>query len=257
MWSADARQLVRRVASAVVFVEIKKPNNEIGIGSAFHIGDGYFVTARHVIEGNEILRVGQRDTSLVTQIHPSGQPMRSTTFPDFVHKDIDRNGIVHHGDDKVDLSIFRLCGNIEKRAAPASTFQPTVQLNRQSHLLTEGEFLMQEVIILGYPPIPLSADAHLVVFRGEVSAVINSLNNRRYFVISGMARGGFSGGPVISVENPNTVLGVVTDSFVKNGETTELGFVGATSAQAVLETIEQHKLRIQAVQMTAAGFILP
>lgn len=117
---------------------------------------------------------------------------------------------------------------------------------------------MQESVVLGYPPIPFATDAHLVVFRGEVSAVIESQENRRrHFIISGMARGGFSGGPVVRAKNPNAVLGVVVESLTKNNEVAELGFIAAVSAITVLETIHHHALKIRPIEMSKQGFMIP
>jgi hypothetical protein len=39
-----------RAAGAVAFIAIVNPNGDEGIGSAFHIGEGIFETARHVID---------------------------------------------------------------------------------------------------------------------------------------------------------------------------------------------------------------
>ena len=211
------------------------------MGSAFHIGDGYCVTARHVIDGNQILSIGRRDTSLKTQITASG-PVRTTTFGSLSHKVFEAP--LFHPDDRVDVAIVRLGGRIGGgRGYPVSQLQPCVPLDRQVDLLTEGEYLLRPVVILGYPPIPWASDAHLVVFRGEVSAVIENRNDRqRHFVISGMARGGFSGGPVMSTQG---AVGIVTDSLGEDGMPTELGFISATSVRAVREIVQHHALRLK------------
>ena len=57
MDSLRARQLYAEHKSAIAYIDVEKPDGQRSIGSAFHIGDGVFVTARHVIEGNRIIEV--------------------------------------------------------------------------------------------------------------------------------------------------------------------------------------------------------
>src|SRR6516165_2628332 len=57
MDSRTARHLYAQHRKAMAYVEIQKPDSTLGIGSAFHVGDGVFVTARHVVEGNKIIEV--------------------------------------------------------------------------------------------------------------------------------------------------------------------------------------------------------
>jgi hypothetical protein len=57
MDSRRARKIYSECASAIAYVDIERPCGERGIGSAFHVGGGVFVTARHVVEGDTILDV--------------------------------------------------------------------------------------------------------------------------------------------------------------------------------------------------------
>ncbi|MGX1118000.1 hypothetical protein RKD37_003363 [Streptomyces ambofaciens] len=41
----------------MAYVEVESPNGDLGIGSAFHVGDGVFLTARHVVEDKRITEI--------------------------------------------------------------------------------------------------------------------------------------------------------------------------------------------------------
>ena len=60
------------------------------------------------------------------------------------------------------------------------------------------------------------------------------------YIISGMARGGFSGGPVLTTSGFS--LGVVTQAMVKNNEPAELGFMAVIGTLPIMELLEQHGL---------------
>src|SRR6202044_635753 len=84
----------------------------------------------------------------------------------------------------------------------------------------DDEFILWKVLFMGYPRIPLSKEPVLVVYEGEVSAIADMLGERHpYFIISPIARGGFSGGPVISEHD--FLLGVVTQSFLEEDKSPE------------------------------------
>src|SRR5436853_7763394 len=51
------RELYEKYASAVAYVAVRTSDGNESIGTAFHVGEGVFVTARHVVEGNQILRI--------------------------------------------------------------------------------------------------------------------------------------------------------------------------------------------------------
>ena len=57
MDSREARKLFHEHATALAYIDVKKPNGDRSVGSAFHVGDGVFVTARHVVENKEDVEV--------------------------------------------------------------------------------------------------------------------------------------------------------------------------------------------------------
>ena len=251
--------------SAVIFVEIKTPAGLFDIGTAFHMGSGYFVTARHVLDGNEITKVGQSDLSSKTKISPDGSPTRQTAFQAFEEsgREIKR---FEHQDPTVDVAIIQLTGNLGARGA-AKDFQPSMELADNVDKLTEGELLMTEVRVFGYPPIPYTSNPQppLVTSPGEICAITTDrIDKRRHLIISSLARGGFSGGPVFLIGNPqveasaeflrdntSTVIGVVSrESRLDTASATAAnearffnpGFLDTISIETVREIITYHNL---------------
>lgn len=246
----------RNLPSAVVFVEVKKPSGDLDIGTGFHIGNGYFATARHVVEGNRITKIGRRDMSKQVHVGRDGTTF-VTTYPEFEHSQIER--VLHHPKADVDVSVIQLSGRIGMgRGFQASQLQPSMTLNKYADVLTEGELFMTQVIVSGYPRIPSAMETPLVSFRGDISSVYTGhLDKKRHLIISGMARGGFSGSPVFVVgppeyrpsvgpaaDSPGTIIGIVSQAVVSPGSTvshiTELGFIDALSVETIREVVQHY-----------------
>src|SRR6202022_2117807 len=60
---------------AVAYVATERADGSHGIGSAFHVGEGVFVTARHVVEG---LRIREVATTERTYIYLTGEEAASS-----------------------------------------------------------------------------------------------------------------------------------------------------------------------------------
>ncbi len=108
----------------------------------------------------------------------------------------------------LDLAIIELSENV-------NDIQPfTTAIDRN---------ILDEVVILGYPPIPMSSDAYLIANKGEVSAiVVKYTNGIEHLIISTFVRGGNSGGPIIN--RRGDVIGVVSENFYNKIDYEEDGF---------------------------------
>ena len=72
--------------------------------------------------------------------------------------------------------------------------------------------IAESILALGYPRIPLSQEPALVLQSGEVTnAEITTLQGRKVFLYSAVARPGNSGGPIIAISGQ--VLGLVTEDL--------------------------------------------
>jgi hypothetical protein len=246
MDSQRAQELFQRYAPCMAYVAVTDAEGKESIGSAFHIGEGVFVTARHVVENVNISEVKMThelrrplqevipeysDDAIAEITKTIGQ---SPTWPVFQAPSKIDKGPYFHSDAAIDVAVFAVNG-----LHPET---PHVPLGR--HLddwIGRIEFVLSEVLVLGYPPIPLTREAHLVVARAEVNAIITTPpNSKVQFVVSATPRGGFSGG--LALSEYDFALGVISWSLIKNHEAAELGFMAVISVEAIYECLAAHKL---------------
>lgn len=84
--------------------------------------------------------------------------------------------------DKVDVGFIKIAESI----------------NLDSQLAFSEAFILDEVLTMGYPPIPLTKDAYIISQKGEVNSIIENYQGQRNFIYSSITRPGNSGGPVLS-----------------------------------------------------------
>jgi hypothetical protein len=105
----------------------------------------------------------------------------------------------------------------------------------------ENKLLLRAIVVMGFPPIPGSRSPVLVCARAEVNAsFVTYFDDQRVYVISSLARGGFSGGPALTP--PNHCLGVITRSLVKEEHPEELGFMAVIPPLPILELLDHHNI---------------
>lgn len=198
------------------------------VGSAFHIGDGYLVTARHVVQ----------DRRLTAAI-----PYGSATL------DLDSIEIIYPSDESVDLAILRSNFSLEPHRRTRYWGRDDVhkiyRIELGYHLddwIDDG-LTLAEVVMLGYPPIPLSRSPVLVAVAGHVNAVIDPYigSNHPLFIVSPTPRGGFSGGPVL-VRRGGWLLGVTTSSLLRGPFETELGYSAALTVEPLWKLLAENNI---------------
>jgi hypothetical protein len=248
MESGKAHKIFMEYCAALAYVEVELPNGDRSIGSAFHVGEGVFVTARHVLHENKILEIASTDP---TYIPLSGEEAEDAhTFVRVGDKDIPShyvsNGVLQldkgpffHSDESVDVAVFRV--------REIDTRTPVVRLG--SHLddwLGRGDFVLSEAVVLGYPPIPMTTGPILIGARAEVNAQVDLYDTRPvHFILSSMPRGGFSGG--LAMSEYGYALGVVTRSLNTNFAPVEMGFMTVTSVEPIYACLADNFL-LPAVQ---------
>jgi hypothetical protein len=208
------RQIFDMYAGGVAYVEVEKPSGERGIGSAFHIGNRRFVTAKHLVEGNQVLSVGTTEESSPDGVSVAYRPGVGSLRAD----------PVLHPDPRTDIAILEIEG-IDAPAIPIGQ----VAL-RETPLLSP-------VLVMGYPPIPLAAEPVLVALTAEVCAVVSAYDGSgNYLVLSSTARGGLSGGIAFSLGDANDsagILGMITRALVRDGLPEEFGYLAVLPLEEV------------------------
>jgi S1-C subfamily serine protease len=150
-------------------------NDGDGIGTGFLIGSNLVATARHVVEQMPNFDVQSED----------GTSFQHTT-------------LTMHENPNVDLAVVTL-----QQPSPVPPFR-----------LTPSCDLLDPVVVFGFPPIPRTNDAYLVVNRGEVSAMPTLYSdNQQIIIVSCLLRGGYSGGPV--VDRRARVVGIVSQQLFR------------------------------------------
>jgi len=227
-----AREQFSRYRGCVAFIETRGHSGDLAIGTCFHVGEGVFVTAAHVIRERTITEIGFDDG--FTTLHLLEKP--ENWGPKTYGAVNIRSGPHFHGNDRVDVACFK-----------AEPF-PSRWIPLGGHLddwMGQYEFVLYQTLVLGYPPVPFSDRPVLVAARGEINAVIDKYSGPHpHFIVSCMARGGFSGGPALIAyydvkdDTGTAVLGVVTESLTSNGQSAELGYMAVLTVEPIFDCLE-------------------
>jgi hypothetical protein len=239
--SGKARELYEKHAAAMAYVVVEDVHGDQEIGSAVHVGEGVFVTARHVVGDRKIIEIASTARQYVPLSGEEAATARAFLGSERHPVHVVDNGKLSladgpffHHNDKVDIAVFRV-QEIDSRT-------PAAMLG--DHLddwLGGDDFTLSEAIVLGYPRVPLAQRPVLVGARAEVNATIDRIDNPHvHFILSSMSRGGFSGG--LALSEYGRMLGIITSSLVTNHQFVELGFMAALTVEPIYVCLADHKL---------------
>jgi hypothetical protein len=207
-----------RAAGALCYVAIVDRNGDEGIGSAFHIGDGIFVTARHVVDGVTVKEIATtKSARLADEGEGKEVAPRRLTMVDGPH----------FGPSGLDVAVFRV--DLGETPLPAIAVS-----QHTDYSLGENDLVLSDVLIIGYPPIPFTTVPTQVVSLGQINAVVRVRHSPTlHFIASTMARGGFSGG--VALDQSGEALALVTESLGEGDKPAESGYMSLLSIEPALD----------------------
>lgn len=207
-----------RAAGAVAYVAVLKPEGDEGVGSCFHIGEGIFVTARHVVEGMTIREIATTKSARLTD--EAGGAVVAPRRLQIVDGP-------HFGPDNLDVAVFRV--DLGGQPLPKIAVSAHTEYDIEEH-----DFILADVVILGYPPIPFTTIPVQVATLGQINAVVRVWHSpESHFVASTMARGGFSGG--VALDRSGTALALVTESLGTERSLVETGYTSLLSIASAVD----------------------
>ena len=181
-----------------------------------NIGTGFcfkFTDHKHKIHANIITNkhVAQYEKNL-----------RILTYED---KLIEHGQIFHS--EKYDLSIIEV---------PTNCSPGTFNFFHQAEVL-------DEVMTLGYPPVPLTRESYQLAHKGELNAFVKDYWGNNFILFSAKTAPGNSGGPLIN--NMGLVVGIVVQSLeneVDNAEVRRQPYFAALPSKDILDFINHEYL---------------
>jgi hypothetical protein len=244
MTAEDLREIYFQYGCCMAAI-VTEANGDEGIGACFHIGEGVFVTARHVVENRTIKTIRLTDADLFyrSKLYPKEDNGSYRIDKDSPRMCVNRNGCLtirsgpyFHSNPEIDVAVFLVDGISED-----AYFVPL-----GGHLddwVGQGDFVLSQAIVFGYPPVPFTLEPVLIAATCEVNATVDLRaggGRQLHFILSATPRGGFSGGLAFSTYG--YCLGVITQSLTRNHDAAELGFFTTTSIEAVYVCLQESGL---------------
>jgi len=133
-----------------------------------------------------------------------------------------------------------------KTGADVALIEIEPDLSMPSFSFDVNAEVLQEIITIGYPKVPMSRDAYQLVHRGEINAQVGDMFGNDLLIISARASPGNSGSPVL--DDTGRVVGMVVSELFEKADFTERGitpYFACIPAQTIVDAIRQSALWLE------------
>ena len=190
--------------------------------------ESVFKIVPKLLNGDESIGTGfliKEDNSffIVTNKHVV-QNNSSLIIYDINDNEIDRNIIFEHPEK--DIAIIEVT---------ISSKSQTFQINTQFDIL-------DEVITIGYPSVPMTKLAYQLCHKGEINSIVEDYSNNSLIIFSAKTSSGNSGSPVI--DSSGRVIGIVTQELFEKSKFYDKGklpYYAAITANEIMATFNLFK----------------
>jgi len=218
-------QLYNNIKEQLVVIEVTA-GIDIKCGTAFHIGEGLLVTAKHNVREQSFSLKTQEDESIpfngeLFLSNDSDIAVLKTGFlPRVMWRSIQTGKELL---DEISSPMFISLGAYFASADMAPLY------------------LLSDVFLFGFPPIPMTNKPELVAMRAQVNAFVKTRqNDHNLFILSSTARGGFSGGPVI--DKDQNLIGICIEALYRDHQEIEMGFAAAVCIDPLFDLLHTNNL---------------
>ena len=148
-------QFFYKFRPTIIALETVSNSGDKGLGTGFHVGNGFVITARHIVEGMQSVRL--------IASHAKGGKIEEIIFS--------KNQLA-------DVALLRT--NLNFSNYLENTYIHGMEYQKTDHLtlgvewddFADESLVLYDVIVMGYPPIP-TAFPTLVTIRTQVNAIID------------------------------------------------------------------------------------